>query len=418
LTGLLLAVLAVAVAAVLIIQTRDPRQPPTDIRPSRPAQQGIWLDRAEVRRLPMAGPAWENVRAEASKPLPPPHVSDATSLHDTSTLAVALVAARTGDPDYRRKAAEAIESAIGTEHAPSTAGSRHLPICRNATSYVIAADLIDLHDYDAERDSDFKTWIEALRDNSYASEEPTRVIHEERSNNHGTMCGAARAAIARYLGDRTELARTAQVLKGWMGDRRSYRFDDYPSGSDTYMADPSRPRPVNPPGATKDGHNVDGLQPAEHARCGTFRWPPCYTVYPWGGLAGAVVAAEILRRAGYADVFEWKSRALLRAYTGLYELSTLEPVWWREATRGDDSWQPWLANHIYGTDFPAVTPTNPGRNMGWTDWTHGAGTAAEPEVSGADPVLRPGAARLRRSVAAGQLGGYEQNGEGDRHSGD
>jgi hypothetical protein len=363
---------AVAVAAALVLRADGPIQPPTDIRPSGPAQQGIWLERAEIRRLPMAGPAWENLWDEASGSLPPPHVSDLASLHDTSTLAVALVAARTGDPAYRRKAAEAIDSAIGTEHGPSTAGSRHLPICRNATSYVIAADLIDLHDYDAERDGDFRHWIEALRDNSYASEKPARLIHEERSNNHGTMCGAARAAISRYLGDGAELARTAQVLKGWMGDRQSFRFEEYPSDSETYMPDPSQPRPVNPPRATKGGQNVDGLLPAEHARCGSLRWPPCYTFYPWGGLAGAVVAAEILRRAGYADVFEWERGALLRAYTRLYELSKLDPVWWQEATTGDDSWQPWLVNHVYGTNFPAVSPTGPGRNMGWTDWTHGS----------------------------------------------
>ncbi len=362
--------MAVSIAVALVLREAAPSQPPIDIRPSRPAEQGIWLGRAEVRRLPMAGPAWQNVLDAASGPLPPPHVSDPRSLHDTSTLAVALVAVRTGKRAYRRKAAEAIQSAIGTEHAPSTSGSRHLPICRNATAYAIAADLIDLHDYDAGRDGDFKRWIEALRDNSYASEEPARLIHEKRSNNHGTMCGAARAAISRYLGDGTELARTAQVLKGWMGDRESWRFEEYHSGADTYMRDPSRPRPINPPGTRKDGRTVDGLLPAEHARCGSLRWPPCYTVYPWGGLAGAVVAAEILRRAGYSDVFEWQSRALLRAYTRLYKLSKLDGVWWEEATTGDDSWQPWLVNYIYGTDFPTTSPTRPGRNMGWTDWTH------------------------------------------------
>jgi hypothetical protein len=364
---------------------RQPRQPPIEIRPSRPAEPGIWLDRAEVRRLPMAGPAWQNVFGEASGPLPSPHVSDQNSQHDTSTLAVALVAVRTGNRAYRRKAAEAIDSAMGTEHAPSAAGSRHLPVCRNATSYVIAADLIDLHDYDAELDDEFRRWIRALRDTPYGSDDPTRLVHESRSNNHGTMCGAARAAISRYLGDDFELVRTAQVLKGWMGDRRSYRFEEYPSGADSYMPDAADPRPVNPPGAAKHGHNVDGLLPAEHARCGTFHWPPCYTFYVWGGLAGAVVTAEILRRAGYADVFEWESRALLRAYRRLYELSKMDSVWWQEATTGDDSWQPWLVNQVYGTDFPAVSPSNPGKNMGWTDWTHRTGPSAERTGPSAEP---------------------------------
>ena len=37
---------------------------------------------------------------------------------------------------------------------------------------------------------------------------------------------------------------------------------------------------------------------------------------------------------------------------------------------GDDIWQPWLVNAVYGTDFPVESPTDPGKNMGWTDWTH------------------------------------------------
>ena len=338
--------------------------------PANAATLGIWLSRAEVQALPMSGDAWQNVKRTADAPLPRPYASDQTSLHDTATLAVALVAVRTGDSVYARKAAEAINSAVGTEMLPSAAGSRHLPICRNAPAYVIAADLIDLRTLDPVKDARFREWIERLRDNPYDGEEPTRLIYEHRSNNHGTMCGAARAAISRYLGDSADLVRTAQVLKGWLGDRQSFVFDDYVPGSETYMPDPAQPRPVNPVGATKDGHNIDGMLPAEHARCGTFRWPPCYTSYPWGGLAGALVNAEILRRAGYADVFTWESRGFLRAYTRLYELARVDPAWWQEATQGDDSWQPWLVNSLYGTRFPAVSPTRPGRNMGWTDWTH------------------------------------------------
>ena len=38
---------------------------------------------------------------------------------------------------------------------------------------------------------------------------------------------------------------------------------------------------------------------------------------------------------------------------------------------GDDTWQPHIVNYYYGTDFPAPTPSRPGKNVGWTDWTHG-----------------------------------------------
>jgi hypothetical protein len=355
--------------AALILSSDGRHAAPERFGPTRPAEARIWLTRAEVRRLPMTGPGWENVLYAANAALEHPQVSDPNSLHDTSTLAVALVAVRTGDRRYTRKAADAIDAAIGTEHAPSPSGSRHLPICRNATAYVIAADLIDLGGYGAARNRRFREWLRALRDDYHVGEDPTWLIHETRPNNHGTMCGAARAAISRYLGDDADLARTAQVLKGWMGDRDAFSFHEYPPHSGSYIADSSHPRPVNPAGAEKDGHTVDGLLPAEHARCGEFHWPPCYTFYPWGGLAGVLVTAEILRRAGYADVFDWQHKALLRAYTRLYDLSKLDPRWWEEAASGDDSWQPWLVNRIYKTHFPAVTPTTPGRNMGWTDWT-------------------------------------------------
>jgi hypothetical protein len=372
-------VVAAGVVASLISESnwreRLREQPPSNIRPSRPAREGIWLSSAEVDRLRMSGPAWENIKRTADAPLPPARMLDIASRHDTSTLAVALVAVRTGDPAYRRKAADAIRAVIGTEKGQPVQGSRHLSIARNTTSYVIAADLIDLEAHESAVDDRFRAWIKGLRDDT-SGEGSIRDIHETRSNNHGTMAGAARAAISRYLGDQADLARTAQVLKGWMGDRESFRFEDYPSDSETYMADPSQPRPVNPPGATKDGHNVDGLQVAEHARCGAFQWPPCYTVYPWGGLGGAVVAAEILHRAGYSDIYAWESRALLRAYTRLHELAQLDPAWWERGT-GDESWQPWLANYAYRTNFPAVSPSRPGNNMGWTDWTHGSATAGD-----------------------------------------
>jgi hypothetical protein len=98
-------------------------------------------------------------------------------------------------------------------------------------------------------------------------------------------------------------------------------------------------------------------------RAGRFRWPPRDTGYPWEGLQGAIVLAELLSRAGY-PAWDWEEQALLRAVEFLYEIG-----WPAE---GDDEWQIWLINHAYGTNFPAETATNPGKNMGWTDWTFGS----------------------------------------------
>ena len=82
------------------------------------------------------------------------------------------------------------------------------------------------------------------------------------------------------------------------------------------------------------------------------------------GLQGALAQAVILHRAGY-DVWEWQDRALLRAFTWLHEQADFP-------AQGDDTWQPHVINHFYGTSFPAPVPARPGKNVGWTDWTLGA----------------------------------------------
>ncbi len=185
------------------------------------------------------------------------------------------------------------------------------------------------------------------------------VTHEERPNNWGTHAGASRAAAAIYLWDMAELARTAQVFKGWLGDREAYSGFEY--GSKSWQCDQSRPVGINPKGCTKDGVTIDGAQPEEMRRGGDFTWPPEETGYAWEALQGAMVQAAILHRAGY-DAWEWQDRALLRAVEFLYA------VGWEP--EGDDQWQPWLINQAYDTEFPTVSPARTGKNIGFTDWTH------------------------------------------------
>jgi len=90
----------------------------------------MWISQAEVKQLPMQGTAWENVLAAADGDLGAPKISDQNSNHDVNTLAVALVYARTGDRQYREKAADAISSAVGTEHG-GTRASTQSPFVRD-----------------------------------------------------------------------------------------------------------------------------------------------------------------------------------------------------------------------------------------------------------------------------------------------
>jgi len=177
---------------------------------------GIWLSSAEVAKLPMSGKAWDHVKAAADGWVGTPNISDQDSRHDTNTLAIALVYARTGNAAYRTKAAAAIMSVIGTE-----TGGRTLALGRNLVSYVIAADLIDLRGMDAAQEQKFRTWLTAVR-NEVLDGQTLIVTHEKRPNNWGTHAGASRVAVDMYLGDTADLDRAAKVFKGWLGDRSAY----------------------------------------------------------------------------------------------------------------------------------------------------------------------------------------------------
>jgi hypothetical protein len=304
--------------------------------------------------------------AAASEPLPDPDVGDQDGMSDVYLLARALVYARTGDPARRESILGTIEDAIGADVQPGKTGI--LAIARNLPGYVMAADLINLP-ADPAVDRRFRQWLEMMRSTTFSGDGGSHTLvscHETRPNNFGAHCGAARVAVALYLGDEDDLARAANVFHGWLGNREAYAGFDY--GRLTWQADEEAPVGINPSGATIEGHDVDGALPEEMRRAGPFRWPPSRTQYAWEALQGAVVQAELLARAGY-PAWQWEEQALYRAVAFLHRIE------WE--ARGDDEWQTWLVNAAYGSDFPARSPARPGKNMGWTDWTHAGSSRAE-----------------------------------------
>jgi hypothetical protein len=333
---------------------------PTAVCAGTTTPHGIWMSYEEIAKLPMSGKPWSNVKAAADGWVGTPKVSDQDSKHDVNTLAIALVYARTANPAYRTKAAAAIMSVIGTE-----AGGRTLALSRNLVSYVIAADLIDLRSFDAAQDTKFRAWLTALR-NEKLDGKTLISTHEIRPNNWGTHAGASRIAVDMYLGDAVDLERAARVFKGWLGDRTAYAGFDY--GDISWQADPKKPVGVNPVGAMKDGHSIDGALPDDMRRGCSFKWKPCTTGYAWEAMQGAVVEAALLERAGY-DAWNWGDKGMARAATFLFKLNQeVGGDWW---ATGDDSWQPWILNKAYKANFP-TSAAKPGKNMAWTDWTHGS----------------------------------------------
>jgi hypothetical protein len=84
--------------------------------------------------------------------------------------------------------------------------------------------------------------------------------------------------------------------------------------------------------------------------------------YTWEALQGALLQAELLRRAGYGS-YQWSDQAIRRAVSRMYAMG-YPPI-------GDDDWQPYLVNARYGTSFPTAATTHPGKAFGFADWLWG-----------------------------------------------
>jgi hypothetical protein len=327
------------------------------------AGRGIWIAPERLASLPTEGPAWQALRRAADEPVAHPDLSNQDDPTNVRVMAKALVAARTGDARLREEVARACAAAIGTE------GGRTLALGRELAAYAIAADLVGLP---PELDARFRSWLDAVRRRTLDGRTLVST-HDDRPNNWGTHAGASRIAVARYLGDAEDLDRSARVFRAWLGEpgqHAGFRFGDR-----SWQADPKSPRGVNPLGALRAGRSIDGVLPDDQRRSGGFRWPPPHENYVYEALQGALAQAVMLERAGYTP-FEWGDRALLRAFRWLYDEA-------RFPAAGDDTWEPYVVNFYYGTAFPAPLPSQPGKNVGFTDWTHAGSALPEGRVAGA-----------------------------------
>jgi hypothetical protein len=323
---------------------------------------GIWIGGEELQSLATSGPAWDRLEAVADESSSLPNLADPEERTNVRVLANALVHARTGDAERRARVVQACGDVMGTEQ-----GGRVLALGRNLAAYVIAADLVGLPE---SQDRQFRSWLRRVRDEKLSGRTLV-TTHERRPNNWGTHAGASRVAVALYLNDREDLERAARVFRGWLGDRDAYA--GFRFGESWWQADTEHPVAVNPPGAVRRGHPIDGVLPDDQRRAGPFGWPPPHTNYAWGALQGAVAQAVMLERAGY-DAFEWGDRALLRAVRWLYQEADYP-------AKGDDVWISHVINFQYGTSFVASIPARAGKNVGFTDWTH-AGRRDAREASG------------------------------------
>lgn len=332
--------------SILAIPAPSPEPVP---EPSAPTpSDGLLISSAELAGLPMSGVAWTALKAVADGSLGTPDIANQDNKHSVRTLAVALVAARTGSPVYREKARAAIMTAIGTVRVG--ASNSILALGRILGSYVLAADLIDLEGAD---DVAFRAWLDPIRTRNLGGHGRWVVLKgtcEDSSNNWGAFACASLLAANLYLGDTAAVARSWTVYKGFTGDRASFVFRDI---SSSWRCTGAPWTPINV--ASNCGDKL-GAPPEDAHRSGAY--PAINNLYVQETMQGLAFQAELLERAGYPA---WE-RLRLTA-----DFATRWSVWNASAVGYHLSW--WY-NKRLGINAPTQS-AGFGRLFGYTDWLYG-----------------------------------------------
>lgn len=327
---------------------------------------GMWL-MDDLSQRPTSGSAWNAVKSAADASYTAPNLSNQDDKVDTTTLARAIVFKKLGTTSYRDKVVQAIQAIVNS----STYNGRALALGRNIPSYVIAADMINLATLNPTLNTSFKSKLTNYL-TTFTTDGPDSLIdcHEERPNNWGTHCGAARTAIALYTNDIYQLDVVVEVHLMYLGEAPTgYTDFAFTAPADTWGPDgtvlANMWRGINALGAIRNGFSVDGVIPDDQRRSttngGAFTWPPPCENYVWEALQGAVVTTWLLDRAGYGMSTEG-NQAIKRAVTFLYNNSC--------PATGDDVWTIHLVNRMYGTNFTVSGVGTAGKNAAWTPYTH------------------------------------------------
>jgi hypothetical protein len=280
-------------------------------------EPSLWLTQEEIDGLSADGDSYENVKRHADGDFGDPNLSNRNH-HGAHTYAAALMAARHGSDSYRARVTDALRDLIDRSTADDA-----LAACRKLVAYPIAADLIGLPAVDPALDGQFREWLDwalnVVHPTGGGGAGSVISKHEDRPNNVGTHCGASRLAASLYLGDTDDVERAVQVWRGWAGEPDQYA--GFRFGSDlSWQADPDNPVGINPVGAVNSGLDIDGVAPDDQRRCDSFQDPPCTTNYTWEAQQGSLVAAELMRRAGY-DGWGHSDEARLRAFDWHYRVA-------------------------------------------------------------------------------------------------
>ncbi|MFQ5652810.1 MAG: FlgD immunoglobulin-like domain containing protein [bacterium] len=285
----------------------------------------------------MTGEAWETVLEGADRNCSRPRISNKDDRTNVYVLAAAIVYARTGQVEYKKKVVRACEKLVGRGRPRG----RTLAWARGVGAYALAADLVGY------RTPEFEAWLLAMAEGFEARDRRTlRQMFQERPNNWGAHAFGSLCAVYRYLGMFSSLEEIRKYwIQGVTGPNPGFKF-----GSDsTWHVDKHDPRWINPRGAVKDSLNIDGIIGDDLRRAGSLSKPPTFTNYAWEGLQGLVMAARILERARL-PIWVVGDSALYRAAHALQVRFSNEfgPEW---RARGDDQWLLPFIDAAYGTSW-------------------------------------------------------------------
>ncbi len=319
------------------------------------------IERSALLALPTNTTGWNALKSAADASGGSPDLCNQDNrTHPGTTLAAALVYARTGQQSYADKAKSMIFAAMPTLVYPcSYASNAALSLGRQLGAYVIAADLIKLND------SSFRSWLSDVRtriigDTSHPDRRTLRQTAETGSHNWSTFCLASVIAADRFLGDTAMLDEDWRIFSGY-GIAWGWPFQksgDYQEIWSCVPSDSSKPTklPISINTAcTKSGYNLDGVQVEDASRTAF----PTLGNYPAESAQGYVVQALLLSRAGFdawnVNNQQVKRNALARERFGNLNYS------------GADYYVQWMINKFYGLS-QTTRPAGYGRVFGYTDW--------------------------------------------------
>jgi hypothetical protein len=354
---------AIIVAVAVLIPAPAPAPAPVAA-----ATDYILMSRSALMARPVRGTPWRNLKAVADGSLGTPNLCDQNSRHHLRTLAAALVFARTGVASYGSKARNGVYAAISTLRVGCHNAT--LSVGRQLTAYVLAADFAELA---GAPDTTFRSFLTSIRRRIIGGHSIWDSLYHTQvrsATNWGAYAGAARIAASLYLGDTADVASASKITRGFLGDRRAYKFwDRLSSAAKSWSCSPSNYTPVNG-WCRRGGILVDGAVVADLSRGGSRRWPPGSTgiQYQLDSIQGLGLQVEMLYRNGYGSAWLWSNRALKRMANIVTRSKAAGGTGWNQTQASRQ--MPWLLNRRLGMHLPRAY-SGMGRAIGFTDWLWG-----------------------------------------------